>query len=80
MKARSQLRMGRNFHLSKAHVRAAATHPYLLCGWHTWSEIPLTSMPTSPVNGESVRCSYPSRPWRFPNWEYPSSGVCMTTR
>ena len=46
--------MGRNFHLSKAHVRAAATHPYLLCGLHTWSEIPLTNIPTSPLNGESV--------------------------
>lgn len=46
--------MGRNFHLSKAYVRAAATHPYLLCGWHTWSEIPLTNIPTSPPNGESV--------------------------
>ena len=46
--------MGRDFHLSKAHVRTAATHPYLLCGWHTRSEIPLTSMPTSAVNGLSI--------------------------
>jgi hypothetical protein len=49
------MRMGRDFHLSQRkdfHIRA--THPYVLCGWHTRSEIPLTSMPTSAGNGEST--------------------------
>jgi hypothetical protein len=31
-----------------------ATHAYTLCGWHTRSDIPLTSVPTSVRGGESV--------------------------
>jgi hypothetical protein len=50
-----QLRMGRGFHLSRTKdFRTRAIHPYMLCGWHTRSEIPLTSMPTSTINGERI--------------------------
>jgi hypothetical protein len=36
------------------HLRTGVTHPYMLCGWHTRSEILLTTIPTSAVNGESI--------------------------
>jgi len=31
----------------KPNFSTRATHPYVLCGWHTHSEIPLTGLPTS---------------------------------
>ena len=44
-----------DFYLSQRkdlHTRPA--HPYVLCGWHTRSEIPLTGMPTSAGNGKGI--------------------------
>ena len=38
----------------RADFTTRATHAYMLCGWHTRSDIPLTSVPTSVRGGESV--------------------------
>ena len=38
----------------KADLTTRVTHVYLLCGWHTRSDIPLTGVPTSVRSGESV--------------------------
>ena len=38
--------MGRNLS-TKPDFSTRATHPYMLCGWRTHSEIPLTGVPTS---------------------------------
>jgi hypothetical protein len=38
----------------KADLTTKATHAYLLCGWHTRSDIPLTGVPTLARSGESV--------------------------
>jgi hypothetical protein len=38
----------------KADFRTRATHLYTLCGWRTRSEIPLTSVPKSASDGESI--------------------------
>ena len=57
MKTRSDdnYEQGRNFQLSwKADFPTRATHYYMLSGWHTRSDIPLTSVPTSVRGGESV--------------------------
>jgi hypothetical protein len=43
-----------------------ATHAYLLCGWHTRSEIPLTSVPTSVNSGEGVDVLIQIAPGRSP--------------
>ena len=37
-----------------ARCATEATHAYVLCGWHTRSDIPLTSVPTSVRGDESV--------------------------
>jgi hypothetical protein len=47
--------MAKEFHLSQAtDFGTRATHAYVLCGWNTRSDIPLTSVPTSASDGESV--------------------------
>ena len=38
----------------KAISGTRATHSYMLCGWHTCSDIPLTGVPKSARGGESV--------------------------
>jgi len=38
----------------KANFSTTAAYAYVLCGWHTRSEIPLTSVPTSVRGGERV--------------------------
>jgi hypothetical protein len=38
----------------RAEFRTKATHPYILSGWHTHSEIPLTSVPRSALDGKRV--------------------------
>jgi hypothetical protein len=44
-----------DFHLSqRKDIRARATYPYMLCGWHTRSEIPFTSVPTSALDPERI--------------------------
>jgi hypothetical protein len=44
-----------DFRLSHSEdFRTRATHPYMLCGWHTHSEIPLTSMSTSALDTERI--------------------------
>jgi len=40
--------------LDKADFNTGASHAYVLCGWHTRSDIPLTSVPTSVRGDESV--------------------------
>ena len=51
---RFRQRFGRELNLSqKADFSTRPTHVYLLCGWHTCSDIPLTSVPTSARRGES---------------------------
>jgi hypothetical protein len=41
-----ELSIGSFSRMGKKHLSAAATHTYILCGWRTQSEIPLTSVPT----------------------------------
>ena len=58
-----------DFHLSQRkdlHTRPA--HPYVLCGWHTRSEIPLTGMPTSAGNGEGIDVLIQIASGTFSNW------------
>jgi len=44
-----------DFHLSqKAHLSTPASYGYTLCGWHTRSDIPLTSVPTSLRGDENI--------------------------
>jgi hypothetical protein len=46
--------MGKEVHLSlKADFRIKASYRYMLCGWRTRSDIPLTSMPASEGTGQS---------------------------
>jgi hypothetical protein len=48
--------MGKEFPIlsQMADFSTRATHAYMLCGWRTRSDIPLTSVPTSVHGGESV--------------------------
>jgi hypothetical protein len=48
-------RTGKRFSLSQTtKSRTSAAHSYMLCGWHTLSDIPLTGVPTSLRGGEHV--------------------------
>jgi len=47
--------MGGDFHLlQNAAFETRAAHLYRLCGWHTRSDIPLTSVPQSERSGENI--------------------------
>jgi hypothetical protein len=47
--------MGGVFHLSQtADFRTRASNPYMLCGWHTRSEMPFTGVPTSGSDAERI--------------------------
>jgi hypothetical protein len=43
-----------DFHLPQRDFNTRAAHSYTLCGWHTLSDIPLASLPTSARGSNSV--------------------------
>ena len=52
--AQFKLRAAKDFHLQQRDFNTRTAHPYTLCGWHTLSDIPLTSVPTRVGDDKSV--------------------------